>query len=180
MKAFSKSKSAGFTLTELMIAIAILGVLVSMGMPSFLQMLRNKEISNAAESVANGLHRARAEGVARNARVQFVMGTGSSWTVDYVSKPVPSDPPLDSRSGSEGSSNVTLTALAADLATATTTVTFNNFGQVVDNADASPTLAQVDLAAAGGNQNLRVTIGAGGNAKVCDPTLASGSSPRAC
>ena len=32
----------------------------------------------------------------------------------------------------------------------------------------------------GGNQTLWVTIGAGGNARACDPSLTAGSSPRAC
>ncbi len=178
--AHPRTKSRGFTLPELLIAVAVLGVLVSFGMPSFTQMLRNAEIRNAAESISNGIQRARAEAVSRNATVQFVMGTGSSWNVDYVTKPVPTDPPLDTRAGSEGSTHVTLSALAADLATAATTITFNNLGMVVANADASPALAQVNLAATGANRNLRITVGAGGNAKVCDPTLAAGSSPRAC
>ena len=160
--------------------VVVLSILVGLGMPSFVQMLRNAEIRNAAESVANGMQRARAEGVARNANVQFVLGTGTSWTVDYAVKPVATDPAIDSRSGSEGSSNVTRTAVAADLVTAATTVTFNNLGQVVANADASVSLVRVDFVAVSGNQNLRVTIGAGGNAKMCDPTLATNSSPRAC
>jgi type IV fimbrial biogenesis protein FimT len=174
------TKSSGFTLVELIITISIVGILVGLGMPSFLQTIRNAEIRNANESVVNGMQRARAEAVARNANVHFVLGVGTTWIVDYVVKPVASDAALDSRSGNEGSSKVTITALAADLATTATTVTFNNLGQVVANADASATLAQVNLAAVGGNQNLRVTIGAGGNAKACDPGIVSGSSPRAC
>ena len=177
MKACLHAKSTGFSLVELMVTIAVLGVLVSLGMPSFRTMLRNAEIRTAAESVTNGLQRARAEAVARNANVQFVLGTGTSWTVDYVVKPVSTDPPIDARSGSEGSANVTRTALAADGTTAATTATFNNLGQVVPGANA---LARVDFAAVGGNQTLRVTIGAGGNAKACDPSLVPNSSPRAC
>jgi type IV fimbrial biogenesis protein FimT len=179
LKAFPKPKAAGFTITELLIAVMVLGILVGLGMPSFLQMLRNSEIRAATESVANGLQRARAEAVSRNARVQFVLGTGSSWTVDYVSKPVLTDPPLDSRASSEGSSNVALaSALAANLSTAATTITFNQLGQVVANADASPSLAQVNFVAASGH-GLRITIGAGGNARVCDPSL-SAPNVRAC
>ena len=180
MKSFAKSKCAGFTLTELMLTIAVLGVLVSVGLPSFREMLRSAEIRSAAESVSNGLQRARAEAVARNARVKFVLGAGTSWTVDYVTKPVPLDPPLDTRASTEGSTNATLTALAQDLATAATTITYNQLGQVVTNADASLTLRRVNFAAAGSTRILRVSIAAGGSAKVCDPLLAAGSSPRAC
>ena len=156
--------------------IVVVAILVALGMPSFQVVLRNAEVRTAADSITNGLQRARAEAVARNTNVQFVLGTGSSWTVDYVIKPVSTDPPIDSRLSSEGSTDVTVTAVATD-GTAATTVAFDNFGRVVQNP---PWLAQVDLTAVGASQNMRVTIGAGGNAKMCEPNLAAGSSPRAC
>jgi type IV fimbrial biogenesis protein FimT len=171
--------AAGFSLVELLIVIVVMSVLVGVGMPSFVQMLRNAEIANAAEGVANGLQRARAEAVSRNASMIFTLGTGTSWTVDYVTKPVSTDPPVDQRASNEGSTNVTSTPLASDGTTATK-ATFNNLGQVIANGDGSKTVVRVDLAAISGNQNLRVTLGAGGNARVCDPSLASGSSTRAC
>jgi len=162
---------------ELMVGIVVMAILVALAMPSFQIMLRNSEVRAAAQSITNGLQRARAEAVARNANVQFVLGTGSSWTVDYVIKPVATDPPIDSRLSSEGSTHVTVTALAQDLATPATSVIFNSLGQVVPNV---PWLAQVDLTADGASQNLRVEIGPGGNAKMCEPDLPAGSSPRAC
>jgi type IV fimbrial biogenesis protein FimT len=179
MTASPRERSAGFTLIELMIAVTLLAILLSVGLPSFQQMMRNYEVRVAAESVANGLQRARAEAVAKNARVQFVLGGGTSWTVDYVTKPVLTDPPLDARASTDGSTNATLTAVAADLSTAATTLTFNQLGQVVANADTSPALARVNFAGSGASQNLRVIIGAGGNARVCDPSLPS-SNVRAC
>ncbi len=174
MRAFRHSRSAGFTLVEVMVALLVLGILVGLGMPSFLEMLRNMEIRSAAESVANGLQRARAEAVARNTRVQFVMGTGTSWTVDYVAKPVAADPPIDSRPSSD-SANATMLATPG----AATTVTFNQLGQRVANADASPPIDEIVFAAASGTQGLKILIGAGGNAWVCDPSL-SPPNIRAC
>jgi type IV fimbrial biogenesis protein FimT len=167
MKAFPQSKSAGFSLIELMVTVAVLGTLVAVGMPSFTRMIRNAEIRSAAESVSTGIQRARAEAVSRNARVQFVLGTGTSWTVDYVTKPVPTDPPLDSRASAES-----LNATRSVLPVAATTVTFNQLGQIVTpNPDNSLPLAQVTFTATGGNQTLLVMIGAGGNARTCDPSL---------
>lgn len=170
MKALRNAPFAGFTLVELMVALMVLGVLVSLGMPSFLEMLRNMEIRAAAESVANGLQRARAEAVARNTRVQFVLGTGTAWTVDYVAKPVLTDPPIDSRPSSD-SANATLLPEASD-SSAATIVTYNQLGQLLPvNPDGSKPIAKIDFAAASGTQGLRILIGAGGNARVCDPKL---------
>jgi len=167
------AKSAGFSLIELMIAVAVFAALLAMGLPSFRQLLKNYQVRVAAESVANGVQRARAEAVSRNASVRFLLGTGTSWTVDYVTNPGPT--PIDSRSSTEGSANVVLAAVAADLATSATTITFNNLGQVIANADASPALSQItfNATAAGASQILRVKIGAGGNTRVCDPSLPS-------
>jgi len=173
----SPARSAGFTLTELMIAVAVFATLITVGLPSFRQMLQNYQVRVAAESVANGLQRARAEAVARNAPVFFALASSSSstWTVDYVTKPVSTDPPIDSRSSAEGSANVAVVALASDLSTAATTITFNNLGQVVANANATQAVRRINFnaSATGGNQTLRVTIGGGGNARVCDPSLPS-------
>ncbi len=182
MSAFPKTKSLGFSLIELMITVVIVAILTAVALPNFQTWLLNSQIRNAAESISNGMQRARAEAVARNANVAFVLGTGagsaSSWTVDYVVPPVPPPAgPIDSRLSNEGSKDVTRTVLPANA----TTVTFNNFGGVVANADATASLAEVDLAAVGGSP-LRVTIGVGGNAKMCDPNMPVSipPSPRAC
>ena len=182
MKALRNVRSAGFTLVEVMVALLVLGVLVGLGMPSFLEMLRNMEIRSAAESVANGLQRARAEAVARNTQVRFVLGTGTSWTVDYVNKPVPTDPPIDSRPSSD-SANATMLPEAGD-GTAATTVTYNQLGQLLPVNPSVPAgetkpIALIRFAAASGTQGLQVLIGAGGNARVCDPHL-SPPNIRAC
>lgn len=175
MAASPRGRSAGFTLIELMIAVTLLAILLSVGLPSFQQMMRNYEVRVAAESVANGLQRARAEAVAKNARVQFVLGAGTSWYVDFVATPNPAAR-LDSKASTDGSTNATLTVLPVGA----TTITYNQLGQMVTpNPDGSAPLTQVSLAATGGNQNLRVIIGAGGNARVCDPSLPS-SNVRAC
>lgn len=169
LNACLKSRPLGFSLIELLIGIAIMAILVGLALPSFQSWLKNTQIRNAAESITNGLQRARAEAVARNSNVTFVLGADSSWTATAADGTV-----VDTRLATEGSKNVTLTAFAADLATAATTITYNNLGQVVPNA---ASLARVNVTAVGGSQNLRVEIGAGGSARMCDPHA---TGPRAC
>ena len=171
-----KSRPLGFSLIELMIGVVVLAILMCLAMPSFQAWLQNTQIRNAAESIQNGLQRARAGAVGRNTDVEFVLTAGSSWTIRVVS----SGEVIESRSGSEGSRDVTVavTPLGA------TTVTFNNVGSVkATNADFSAPFTQVDLdssvLAAADSQELRVTIGFGGNVRMCDPNAPAGS-PRAC
>lgn len=174
------SGASGFSLVELMFGIAIVVILMTLAMPSFTTYMRNAQIRNAAESVANGLQRARAEAVARNTNIEFVLTAGSSaWNVDYRTGFKPADAPagpIDSRSSNEGSQDVTVAVLPAGA----TTITFDNLGAITANLDASASLTQVDVNGGGASQSLRVTIAPGGSTRMCDPSLAAGSGPRAC
>ena len=62
---------AGFTLIELVIVVAISGVLLALGLPSFNVWTQNAQIRTAASAVQNGLQLARGEAVRRNALVRF-------------------------------------------------------------------------------------------------------------
>lgn len=53
----------GFTLIELMIALAIAGILLGVGIPSFSQAMKNSRISANYNSVAQALYIARSEAV---------------------------------------------------------------------------------------------------------------------
>jgi len=175
LNGIQKSGHRGFSLVELLIGIAIMGILLSLAMPSFQTWLQNSQIRNAAEAIQNGLQRARAEAVGRNANVELVLGADSSWVVQLTD-----GTDIETRSGSEGSRDVTV----AITPVGATTVTFNNFGGLAAaNGDGSAPFTQVDLdssvLAAADSQELRVTIGLGGNVRMCDPNAPAGS-PRAC
>ncbi len=160
------------SLIELIIGVAILAIVMGIAAPSFWQWTRNIQIKNAGESILSGIQRARAEAVARNTNVIFSLGADSSWTVEVVAPLTP----IDERSATEGSQDTVLAILPG----AATSLTFNSYGIAVANADASLPLAQVDITSVGGAKNMRVMIGVGGNARMCDPSLVPGSKPSAC
>jgi type IV fimbrial biogenesis protein FimT len=162
----------GFTLIEMMIVVAIVLVLTTLGLPSYRGWIQNTQIYNAAESVLNGLQKAKAEAVKQNTNIEFVLGP--PWTIGVAGSGV------FETSTIEGTKNVTSTALAG-----ATKITFNNLGGVgvppgTNNTDGTAPLTQIDFTSPAGSRSLRVTIGLGGNVRMCDPALTGTASPRAC
>ncbi|MDO9364800.1 MAG: GspH/FimT family pseudopilin [Methylotenera sp.] len=170
----------GFSLIELMIGIAIIGILAALGLPSYNAWIQNTRIRTAAESIQNGLQMARAEAVKRNTPVQFVLGDNSAWTVSCVTATQCedlTDGVVGTRAATEGSSTaITVAPLPED----SDTVVFNNLGTV----SAAPVpFTQVDITSsvAAADRPLRVTLGVGGNTRMCDPYSGlSASDPRKC
>ena len=81
--------AAGFTLIEMMIAIAILGILTAVALPSYSQWIANTRVRTVASGLQNGLMLAKAEAIARKAKVALVM-TDTDPTVANVGAVTPS------------------------------------------------------------------------------------------
>ncbi len=182
----------GASLIELCIGLAIFATLLSMAAPSFSIWLANSKIRTTAEAINNGLQLARAEAVRRNAVVRFQLTsdltagcalstTASNWVISLddpsgACANTPSDTAApriyQTRPASEGSTNV---LVAADQSA----IGFNSLGQQVSLGAA---LANVNInisSATTGTRTLRVSIGTGGQTRMCDPALAS-TDPQGC
>ena len=162
------SRQRGISLIEPMIAIAVLAILLAMAVPAASDFLKNQRIRTAAEALQNGLQMARAEAVRRNTNVQFVLGTGTTWSVQLASD----SSELQARTGEEGTAGVILTTAPA----AATTVTFDGLGRrAAANADASLVLTRISVdldsavLAAADTRDLRIDIKLGGEVRMCDP-----------
>lgn len=178
----------GFTLVELMIAVAIVGILLAAAFPSFKAWMQNAKIRATAEGIQNGLQLARTEAVRRNTRVSWV-NTNGAWSVGCVtvvaaSGVVAGECPavIQSRSAAElGSSQPTIVTTPAGA----TTLTFNGLGRVVANADATASITQIDVDAPAGtistaeSRDMHILIGSGGQIRTCD-SFFTAPDPRAC
>jgi type IV fimbrial biogenesis protein FimT len=61
----------GFTLLELMTALAVLGILIGIGVPSFNSMMRNSQIAAESGNLMSALTLARSEALKRGLRVSL-------------------------------------------------------------------------------------------------------------
>ncbi len=201
-----RARHSGFSLIELAVTLAVLGILVVAAAPSLATWLQNTRIRNQAESIQNGLQLARMEAVRRNQTVGFwlvsatdprtldsgctLSSSGPSWVVSVSSPeghctdtPSQTAAPMivESHAAGDGGTGTSISATASDGATAASSVTFNGFGQVVAAA-ASVAVVDVGSAATGdGYRALRVMVSSGGSVRTCDPNPdLAGTDPRKC
>jgi len=193
-------KQRGVTLIELMVAISVLGILLALAVPSFSRMIQDAQNRTAAESLLNGLQLARAEALRRNTPVRFTLTDQDgkvAWKVGCVNANICSAT-LQERTPDEGGGNarvgVNTAALPNPLTAATFTtvlaagaglddpafVTFDSFGRVP--AAAGTEIRRIDITNAKSTIARRyvVTIGAGGQVRMCDPDTRLGGTPQGC
>lgn len=67
----TRTKQGGFSLLELMVTIAVLGIIVSIAVPSFRQMLRSSRLTSTSNELNALMQTARMEAVRSNGRVEI-------------------------------------------------------------------------------------------------------------
>ena len=190
--------SAGFSLIELMVTIALVGILAVMGVPAFTNWIQNSHIRTAAESISDGLQLARAEAVRRNTTVRFNL-TSASGLVDWevcasANSPCPSSDIIQKRANTEGSVNARIGVYnngdgnnAANYATIIAAgnelpahATFNGLGRTVSDSTSNVVRVDVTNSVNANARRLVITVGIpGGEIRMCDPALTS-PDPKAC
>ena len=191
----------GFSLIELMVALVIIAVFITMGLPAFSQFLQNTQIRNAAQTTMAGLNLARAEAIRRNTLVRFQLVsdlTGGcslnagalNWVVSLADPSgacdaAPSDTAapriVQKRSSSEGSRNAVVAT------TGGAAIVFNGLGRVsgglgitqLNFSNITGTCEHLD-ATNGTMRCLQIRVSSGGQVKLCDPKVGDTADPRHC
>lgn len=200
--------AAGFTLMEALIALAIMGILLAVGLPSMSGWLRNSRAAGAAEFYAEGIKLARAEALRHNGASRLVLTQNANngqmdWQVDicFPTQGLPCGPATGSWSTTAGPAGVdpemangfrsvfrvadelpAATILAQGLSPAgATAMYFNSVGWLDSNV--TPQLNRIDLTPVPGagdfpSSSLRVSLA--GMAAKCDPTIVTAGDSRRC
>lgn len=192
-------RTAGFTLTEMMIAVAIMAILLAAGMPSFQTFIQNAQIRTTAESMQSGLHLARSEALRRNAHVTLWLvngltatcarsNTGTSWVVSIdnpaslcntASSDTVAPRLIQSRAGSESGTGINVAATTSAVTPAASScITFNGFGRVEANCTGGGApigaISFVSATAPTTTRGLNIRILSGGAIRMCSSTAVTG------
>ena len=94
----SRSRSAGFSLVELMVVIAIISAMALLAVPWFVKIAQRQTIQSAAREIAVALTAARMKAVKRNAQISFVATGGAPIEFQTIepAPPAPTPTPLPS------------------------------------------------------------------------------------
>jgi type IV fimbrial biogenesis protein FimT len=181
-------RTRGFTLIELMIAIAIFALLIMIAGPMYADFMGNSQIRNAAENTLAGVRLAQTQAVRNNRPAKFWIDptpTTGGWKVflfdedtgDYSAAAV------DTYSWREGAARTVVTALPA----LAFEVSFDGLGRVIPMppaATAPLTEIKVSNPSVSTPRELKVQISAIGGTtatKLCDPAVpALPPDPRSC
>jgi len=77
-------RPAGFTLPELLIVLAIAGVLLAAGMPGLRTYTQNQQLATTANAFLGALNLARSEAIRRGSRVDLAPRDGVTWENGWV------------------------------------------------------------------------------------------------
>lgn len=188
----------GFTLIEIAITLAVVGIVIALGAPSFSNWIQNTQIRNAGESVLTGIKLARAEALKRNSPVLFQLMTstdascglsvaGPSWVVSRTSavglcnatdETVTPPNLIRKMSATDGATNVVYAATQSSIG-------FDALGRVtpVPAGDVvifvtNPTGG--DCFPSGEMRCQTLVVTAAGQARMCDPAVSTVGDPRNC
>ena len=173
----------GFTLIELMVALALFALLLVLAVPMYVTFLASSQVRTAAEAMLNGVLLAQNAAINNNNQVQLIVTPGTGWQIAFV------NPDTSAGPGPQPPAPYLLTDGAPQAAITTTPpgateVTFDAFGRIAPNPDASQSLTCIKVTN-NTNANARALTVIVSNAnqqagtKLCDP-LAAATEPQAC
>lgn len=150
-------RARGFTLLELIVAIAVMGILATLAVPAFQYVAATSKIKSAASNLHMSLLKARSEAVKRDADVTLT-ATGGAWQNGWTM--TAGGNTLQSQEALKG-----VTVVATE-----TTVTFQSSGRV-----AAGSARTFDVAPAYRNESERVGDSVEGDLQRCITLGANGS-----
>ena len=120
----------GFTLLELMVVVALVGIMAAIAAPSMRKTVPRMKLRSAAEQLANDLQFARLKGISGNYKTQILFDTAANTYTRYL------DTDRDGTLGEAGEADITArtmpSGIAFTIASTVANVTFDPTGSADD------------------------------------------------
>lgn len=185
----------GFTMIELAITIAIIGLLMALAVPSMSQYMANSKVGGVAEAFYAAAQQARTEAIRRNTAVEIAFTdqppnstssetssltfNGPNWLIRTLPVPPATTPHIfiEGKAGSEGSGGT-----GATIASNASSLQFSAMGALVGSGQVTVDFTHPSGACAptGNIRCQRVLISPGGQARLCDPAATAAGDTRKC
>jgi len=193
-----KRHAHGVTIVELMIGLAIVGVLLMMGVPAFTNFLQNSKLRATAESCLAALQTARTEALTRNGIAEVALTddepiapmvntltaatTGKYWVVRFLDPATGFYTFIQGSSSADGSGQATASSVV--VTSTHSIIPFSGLG--VTTLGTTATIAVTNpaggacVAASGPMRCLNVVISPTGQVRMCDPAVTAAGDTRRC
>lgn len=191
----------GFNLVEAAVTVSVLGILMAAGLPSLSEWIRSTRVRSLAETLQNGLQKARSEAMKRNQVMTFwlvspnttarpdascaLSASSGAWVVSVDNpagkcgaEPSTTEAPRLVEAYGPGEAGGSVVVRAVDRSNfEATSITFNAFGQPLPGTKpiASIAVEHTDASV----RKLKIQISASGGIRMCDPAVTAPDS-RAC
>lgn len=206
MRPPQRTGSIGFTLIELVVTIALLGLLVMLAAPSFVTWIRNAQVRTVAEALQTGIRTAQAEALRRNRQVVLsftnsvpatttnpyaaatAVAGGRRWWIQTVPQTAAGETAADAEFVGAGTLADSGSSMVITSSPSVTAVCFGSDGRLRNNSSPNTNGASCTAVATSFNVNqpnadreLNVMVQLGGQLRMCDPKRSlSASTPDGC
>jgi type IV fimbrial biogenesis protein FimT len=176
----------GFTLTEILISVALIGILSATTLPSFSGFLNRQKLNVTSNNIYTAMQYAKAAAIQQNGRmtVLFNKNTGHWCVFSRNVEPDSTTCSFTSNTLENGVIRKYIEPLTSDMAIATTPstatqITFDSLGRLAPNPDLSASLTAIAVTMPKDNKRANTIQLANGLVRMCDATKTVGD-PQAC
>lgn len=166
----ARCRAAGFTLAELLLVIAVIGVIAAVAVPAFSDVTARSRVRSATESIHGLIVQARSEGPIRDVNLSLSVNTGH-WCIGVAASPG-CDCTLSSGSGAcvldVAGSDVLHTVTAAEFPEVSVSENFPGVGTTFNRLRGTATPAG-KIVVSSSEQVLEIRVGLTGRVRVCTP-----------
>ena len=165
-----KNLIRGFGLIELLITIALLGILTALAVNNFGTWIQNTQTRSVAEALQNGIRLAQTEAIKLSESTSFNI-TGNAWTVTAMQRGN-NNASADNTIGTAGiihngifPDSRSISILTAKDFSLSTTLRFNSMGRLVFPTNN----VKYIISNSRGDRRMQISVSIAGRVRMCDP-----------